>query len=282
MNRDALSHAIKSIDNLSTLPEVYTKIVQLADDPSTSAATMASIISRDGTLTAKLLRMANSPFYRTYPEKIVSITFAVALVGFRATKDLVLSVSIFDLFTDYENDFTSIVRGVWSHSITCAVASKIIAETVRYKNPEETFVNGLLHDIGKIVELQLMPAKFREIVALTTNEGIPLIEAESQVLSYTHEYTGKLLGKHWQLSPQICDCMELHHTPDQAREFETQIAIVHVANVLSHALTLDSPVPPLSDKACQKLQFRPDMIGPILRQLKKESANAISFLFPEK
>jgi HD-like signal output (HDOD) protein len=282
MNKDALCYKIKSIDNLSTLPEVYTKISQLANDPGTSAATMASIISRDGTLTAKLLRMANSPFYRTYPEKIVSVAFAVALLGFRATKDLVLSVSIFDLFTDFQDDLTSIVRGIWRHSITCAVASKIIAETIHYKNPEETFVNGLLHDMGKIVELQLMPREFREIVALTTNEGIPLIDAELKVLSYTHEYTGKLLGKHWQLSSQICDCMELHHSPDQARESETQIAIVHVANVLSHALSLDSVVPPLSEKACQKLQLRPDMMNSIVRQLKKESTNAISFLFPEK
>lgn len=282
MDKDTLWNKIKRVDTLSTLPEIYNKVSELIENPKTSAETLANIISRDETLTAKLLRIANSPFYKAYPEKITSITFAIALLGFNATKNLILSVSILDLFQDFEEEFKSVVRGLWTHSITCAVASKIIAQTIRYKNPEEMFVSGLLHDIGKLVELQLMPKKFKEIIELTKKDKIFMGIAEFQILKYTHTDVGKMLGSHWNLSPQIVNCIEFHHTPENAdSEFQTQVAIVNIADIFAHALELGSMVPPLSEKIWESLLLKIGMIEPILQQLKKESMDAISFLFPK-
>ncbi len=285
MDKDTLWKKIKRMNELSTLPEVYTKIVGLIDDPKTSAATLASVISRDQVLTAKLLRIANSPFYRSSPEKITSITFAVAILGFNATKNLVLSASLFDLFHDFEEGFKDTVRGVWEHSIACAVGSRIIAQYTRYKQPEEMFVTGLLHDIGKIVELQFMPEKFREIVKLANDTGMLIGEAEEEILGYTHSYVGKLLGRHWGLSPQIVDSIELHHTPETANEFKKQVFIVHIADVLSHSLDLggkDDKIPLLNIAAWESLELKTDTIEALLQEFKREWKDAVAFLFPTK
>ncbi len=285
MDKDTLWNKIKKMSELSTLPEVYTKIAELIDDPRTSAATLASVISRDQVLTAKLLRMASSPFYRASAEKITSITFAVAILGFNATKNLVLSASLFDLFHDFEKDFQAVVRSVWEHSIACAVGSKIIAQYIRYKQPEEMFVIGLLHDIGKIVELQIMPKEFREIINLTSDNGLLIKDAEEQILGYTHSYVGKLLGKHWNLSPQIINSVEFHHSPEEANEFQIPVSIVHIADVFSHTLELgevNSKIPILNNKSCELLELKVSMIEPILRELKREWKDAVAFLFPVK
>jgi putative nucleotidyltransferase with HDIG domain len=282
LDKDALWYRIKKMNSLSTLPEIYDRVSDMINNPKTSAANLASVISRDETLVAKLLRVANSPFYKASPEKVTSITFAVALLGFNATKNLVLSVSIFDLFHTFEESLKLTVRGFWKHSITCAVASKIIAQNVRYKNPEEMFVSGLLHDIGKIVEIQYMPEDFKKIINVINSKEVSMKDAEEEVLKYSHTDVGKMLGIHWNLSPRIIDCMRLHHIPDKAIDNLTEVSIVHTANVLSHSLELDYKVPVLNEKAWEILNLKIDMLEPILKQLKKESLEAIAVLFPKK
>ena len=287
MDKEVLQNKIRTVYSLATLPEIYNKISVLIDDPKTSADTLASVISRDETLTAKVLRIANSPFYKTYPEKITSLTFAVALLGFNATKNLILSASIFDMFQGFEDRFKLIIKDFWTHSITCGVASKIIAQVINYITPEEMFVAGLLHDIGKVVELQFMPEEFRKIIELMNEKDIFMNDAELKVLKYTHTYTGKLLAKHWNLSDKIIDCIEFHHEPEfvykgTLAQHQTRVFIIHLANVFSHTIELGAKIPPFNEEICEMIQLKVNMVESILYQLEKESQDAVSYLFSEK
>ncbi len=221
------------IEELPTLPDILTMITGIVNDPNSSAADLAEVISRDGALSAKILKLANSAAYG-FSREVSSIKHAIALLGFRETRALSLSVCTLDYLMDKaEFDFTS----YWNHSYACASLTRLICVDVRSPMVEDAFVAGLLHDMGKILLAMSMHGKQKKATSLHSTGEMDIIEAEEKVFGITHAEAGYLLGEHWLLPALLINGIRHHHKPELEPPPKGLASIVLLANSFCQADT---------------------------------------------
>ncbi|MCJ7618396.1 MAG: HDOD domain-containing protein [Desulfobacterales bacterium] len=268
-----LTRIIRRVEDLPTLPRIVLKITELVNNPKSSARDLAGVITDDQVLTARLLKFVNSSFYG-FPRNISTATDAVVLLGFDAIRNLLLTTSMFDLFSNKNKENELKREKMWDHSLGCAVAAKVIGNYMRYDNLEELFVSGLLHDIGKIVEMLFLPDDFAGVVSMVENKNILMLAAEDHVLGYTHADVGKLLAERWNLPSKLVTVIACHHQPVLAGRFSKEAAIVHLADILCRAMNLgsggDNKIPPLDKNAWEIIQLKLSAIEPIMQEIEDQ------------
>ena len=276
-----LKRFIAKIEDLPTLPRTVLRITEFINDPRASAKDLARIITDDQVLTARLLKLVNSSFYG-FQQRVATVTEAVLLVGFDAIRSLLLTTSVFDLFPSRTARSRRDQEMLWDHSLACAVGAKVIGGTVRYEKLEELFVAGLLHDIGKIVEMTLRPEDFARVAERVRDRRLLISAAEMDVLGCTHADIGRLLAERWTLPPKLVNTIAWHHTPAAAGAFAVESSIVHLADILARALQLgsggDPMVPPVDHAAWDLLKLKPASLDDIMAAMLAEFEDISSFL----
>lgn len=242
-----LRNRIEKLGDLPTLPHVVQRIAAMIGRPNVSTEEIGSIIEKDQVLAAKVLRLANSPFYG-FPSRIGSVSHAVIVLGFNVVKGLTLCASALSIMKDAGMD------QLWRHSLGVAITANLLATRLEIKNPEELFVSGLLHDIGKVV----LYVKWSDVGncikdALTSGGDRSLFEVELELTGLSHADIGGCLADAWHLPITLREPVLYHHNPTLAKEAVLQTAIVHVADVLVKGLACGNPgddlIPPLSKPA---------------------------------
>lgn len=278
--RDQVEQIIKRVHDLPTLPLTYKRVSDLLRSPYTSASDVAAVIGEDQVITTKLLRLVNSAHYG-FPEKVETITRAVSLVGMRAVKDLVLATSVMDLFAEGEVEgFT--VAEFWRHSLGVAATASAIARYVDPGQDEEYFVAGLIHDIGKIVWIEYFPAELYEVLALAKHERLPMVEAESRKLNFTHARAGRMLAKRWGLPDRLVETIAWHHDPRLAEKHPHFAAVVHLADCIANAMHLGSSgngcVPAIRPEALEICRLKTEDLADLLRKVQEEYEDSLLLL----
>jgi putative nucleotidyltransferase with HDIG domain len=273
MNPPDLNRIIDRVEDLPTLPRTVLRITELVNDPKSSARDLARIITDDQVLAARLLKLVNSSFYG-FPQRISTITAAIVLLGFDAMRNLLLTTSVFDIFPNRKKANQIRQEQLWDHSLGCAVGAKILGNHLRYDKVEELFVSGLLHDIGKIVEMIFMPEAFTRISRLVRNENVLMITAEEKILGYSHADVGRLLAEKWNLPPKLSSVILHHHQPSSAGRFALEAAIVHLADILCRSLNIgyggDDKMPALDKKAWETLRISTELLESMMAEIKRE------------
>ncbi|HUN65393.1 MAG TPA: HDOD domain-containing protein [Bacteroidota bacterium] len=255
MTRDRIREKVKTIIQLPALPAVAKTVTDLADDPRTSAAKLGKIISADQALTAKVLKIANSPFYG-YPKRISTVQFAIIVMGFEVLKELVTGIS---LVSSIEKDGDEAFEGTqfWEHSISTGSIAHRLAQDLGYRVSGEVFVAGLLHDMGVTVLHRYFNKDFHEVREMVRNTGCRYLEAEEQVLGVTHADVGGWLAERWNLPDHLAEAIRFHHTPSVAAKNPELAALTHCADMLANRI---SPAPAdfdrgneCDDEACRLL-----------------------------
>jgi putative nucleotidyltransferase with HDIG domain len=223
----------ESIISLPTLPTVVSKMIQLVDNPKTSASSLARLIYTDQALTARILKLANSAYYG-FPREISTVNMAIVVLGFNTVKEMGLSLSVFEFFKDGSSDSAFDISRFWQHSIGCGSAARMLARRLNYHLTGEAFVAGLLHDIGKVILRQYLPKEFLSIIDRVSRNNSDLDQAELDVVGTSHAQVGAWLAEKWNLPRIIVDGIAFHHEPWEAREDKIIVAIVNVANYLCH------------------------------------------------
>jgi HD-like signal output (HDOD) protein len=275
VNPLSLRHQIERLGELPTLPEVVQKIVSMSTRPDTSAEDLGCLIEKDQVLAAKVLRLANSPFYG-FPSRIASVSHAVALLGFNAVKSLTLCATAFGMME------AAGMLPLWRHSLGVAIMAQVLASRMSVKQTDEVFVAGLLHDLGKVVLHVKAPELTAQIEHKARERDQAIRDLEQEVLGVTHDEIGGWLAEAWRLPTSLKESLSCHHKPTLAAYAKLQAAIVHVADLLVTAMGLsgspDDLVPPLSQPAWELVGLDDESLVTCLAQAEDEFQAMDDFL----
>lgn len=211
---DELKAQLINLKEIPTLPHVFQEILALMVDDSKGANDLAERISLDQSLTAKVLKIANSAYYGFF-RNVSSVRDAVVILGYEEIKGLVLAISVFDLFDG--PDQSLIDRMVfWEHTLEVATTAEILAKTL--PDPcSDAFVGGLLHDIGKVVLDSCFHSYWKKITQVMESDLMLSTTAEESVLGEeVHHCTiGYWISEIWNLPQEISQAIKLHHSQDE-------------------------------------------------------------------
>ena len=282
MNTDIFNKILDDHKELASLPQTLTEVLNVLRDDKSSAGDLATVISRDPALTAKMLRIVNSPFFGAGRE-ITTLSQAVMTMGTRAVSALALSTSIYD-FTGKWNTSIDRIR-FWRHSLEVAIAARTIAEACRYPRIEEAFISGILHDIGLLVLEKSFPDKFKNVWK-QAESGEHMLELEENTWGTNHARVGQFLLEQWHVPSVICEAVGQHHNifPPNTNDPDFSLAqIVLLANRVakfttskkSHESTENVE---LKKTVMENLALSPDRLKKIEENLFKNVIDEAKFL----
>jgi putative nucleotidyltransferase with HDIG domain len=243
---------VQTILQLPALPVVAEEVVEMVENPKTSAAQLGKVISTDQGLTTKVLKIANSAFYG-FPKRISTVDFAIIVLGFDALREIVISISLVSALQKKE-DATFDTQRFWDHAIYTGVISRRLARDLGYRVTGEVFVGGLLHDMGMSVLQQHFNKEYKQIVEMVTTSETTWSEAEEKILGVKHSHIGGWLAERWNFPSALVEAVAQHHTPLEAKENPELVAIIHCADVIANRL-IDEPM--LHDR---ELEFQPGVL----------------------
>jgi putative nucleotidyltransferase with HDIG domain len=209
--KEGSSELLEQLDDIPTLPVVAIQVNDLLGDPDSSAADVARVMKRDQALTAKVLKLVNSPYYGI-PGGVTDIQRALAYLGFNTMGQIILSLSVFSVFELRGSQEFSITE-FWKHALAVALASELIAKKTKVCRPEEAFTCGLLHDLGKVVLYKIHKPTLHAIVQKAKKEETSFVEAESALGVLSHTYFGEVIAQKWKLPMVIQNAIHYHHDP---------------------------------------------------------------------
>jgi putative nucleotidyltransferase with HDIG domain len=228
---------IQDLGQIPTMPTIAAKVMQIVNDPHSSAEDVAKFISRDVALTSKVLRLANSAFYGI-PRTISSVNSAIVILGFNTIRSLVLSASVLKVFPQKPGLAASFDRkAFWKHSFMVGIASRMVAQIYRKKklvDMETAFSAGLLHDIGKIILEQFSNDDYVPVLKAAKEQGLPLVMVEKSMLGMSHADVSGMLVDKWQMPNELKGPIVNHHSPLDDKASQDMACIVHYANHLCH------------------------------------------------
>ncbi len=271
---------IANVLKVAALPAVAMKFSEAIQNPLTSNKDLENIISEDSALAAKLLMISNSALFN-FPSKIDTISKAITIIGQKQLSEIILSCSIVAMFKDIPQDVVDMDM-FWKHSISVATASRLLAASRREQNIEKFFTTGLLHDIGMLIIFVEAPKYAFEVINRCAETNELMFNVEKEILGFDHAKIGAMLLKKWKLPSDVAASVYYHHMPSVSSGDMIGPSIVHVADIICHALQFGSTgekfVPTLNDKAWLALGLDVEIIGPLIEQLHVQHAEAIKYI----
>jgi putative nucleotidyltransferase with HDIG domain len=270
--RNDLKRTIMDTKNLPTLPGVIRKLNSLSDNEKSSIQEMARIVSSDQVLSARILRLANSPSYGFY--RVSTITNAMILLGVNVVKSLAIASSIFAVM---EKDNV----GLWEHSLGVGVAANLIARKLGLPECEEIATAGLLHDIGKVIIRIKCSEAEKDILKLVNEQQIFIMEAERKIIDTDHAEVGGWLSKSWFLPDKLSEPIAFHHDVAKSQNYRIKTAVVHIADILIKASGFgnsgDSFVPPIQKIAWDLLKLNEQLLTELVNEVEDKLVEVKNF-----
>jgi putative nucleotidyltransferase with HDIG domain len=180
----------------------------VAADPGSDARGLAGVIETDIALTARLLRLANSP-YHGVARKVANVSSAVVLLGFQSVRALAVS-SACGLLDDHDE----VSRGFWRHSVATAAACLVVAERIG-TSTADAFSAGLLHDLGAVLLNRSNPETFARVQAEGSGLASDLRAAELREFGQTHSQVGAEAAEAWAFPKTLVEAISSHHGLDE-------------------------------------------------------------------
>lgn len=276
-----LRSVIEQITDLPVLPTVASHALSMIDDPQTSAEDLGELFRQDLSLSAKVLKLANSAFYG-YSRRISTVSEAVVILGFDTLTNLILSASVFEVFPG--NGATNIDQEkLWKHSIASGVAGKLAGRRAGYPDHEEALCAGILHELGKLVLEQYFPDETKRILERARSRECSMLEAEREVLGVGHPAIGRWLAENWNLPPKLSTSIGYYHNPlDAPEENRTLAVLTHVGHMLAKTKNIgwngDYQLPQPDPEIWQTIGLDREQIKRILEDLTPRMQEARAFL----
>lgn len=231
-NELRIAKMVRRIRDLPPLPTLVSQILQVISNPETPLEEIEAVIGKDQALVAKLIQVGNSALYGGM-QKVTTLRQVLTRLGLKTIRNLVVAASTRSYFLHNRKGTRVWGQFLWQHAVESGLAARRIAEAIGYPEPEEAFIGGLVHDIGKLVILMLFGESYKEILKLKKVHQMASIPAEVQVIGCNHEQIGRILLDHWNMPDSAKACADYHHHFQDCTTFDDLIAIVAYADHLS-------------------------------------------------
>jgi HD-like signal output (HDOD) protein len=277
-----LEQIITSFRGNTSPPTIYLQLNEIINGGYTSLSRVSDVISEDSSLSARLLKLVNSPFYG-FPKKIETISEAVILVGSHQVRDLALVTLMMNSFKGIPEELVNLEM-FWRHSLAVGIGSKILSEQIGESTPEKFFVAGVLHDIGRLILFSTLPKESLRILERAAVEQIPIIEIETKELGISHCEIGRVLLERWKLPYFFHETVAYHHAPERAQQYPKETAIVHIADIMAHALQIgnsgESFVQPFVPSSWSRLDIPTSRIFSVMKKIQREAESVFQLIQP--
>ena len=227
---------IRGRTDLPTIPVVATQVLSLLDHPDVDIDQVAELLLSDQVMAARVLKMVNSPLYRS-SAPITSLKSALVYLGIRHIREFILTCSFIQGFEEKEGVLG--VKSFWEHSFGVGIVARIIAGKVGYHDTEKAYIGGLIHDIGEVFLSHYLKDEFQKVVDSIKDPPGQLVEAEERILGTTHCEVGLCLAREWHFPEDYCEVVACHHTPREAKNAPKLTAIVNLADLFCTVRNLD-------------------------------------------
>jgi putative nucleotidyltransferase with HDIG domain len=260
MDENHILQQLNKIKDIPTLPTIVFELNQHLENPETSIAKVSETIEKDQAMALRILKLVNSAFYG-FKSRVSDIKNAVVLLGFNAVRNAIVSVSVINalpkslLFQDFE------MNAFWKHSLAVAVTSKNIAQKAGMESPDNCFVGGLLHDVGKVILAQYFQDLFVRVWEHMQKECVSFYQAELRELPVDHARIGAHLAERWTLPQGLIDGLRWHHEFQPDIPNANFVMIIHLANILVNGYD-ENP-----DCAIDMTSMHPEVVKFLMKQL---------------
>ena len=279
IRREMVTEAfISQITTLPVLPQVAMRITERMQSPTATLVEIANLIKSDIGLSTKVLRLANSSYY-SVPGGVKDVPKALQYLGFTTIAQIVLTTSVFGSFQAQGSSLFPLTP-FWTHSFAVGQLAEITARSMQLKSPSDAFIGGLMHDLGKMILLQLNPEQLTKIVHLAKDREISFLRAEEELGFKTHVELGVLLAKHWNLSENIVSAIKYHHgggTTTESKLIEWADLWVN-AQHLGHSGNYEKDISEKLELCQIELGLSPKMLASIDVMFQKEFEKAGAIL----
>jgi putative nucleotidyltransferase with HDIG domain len=225
---------INEVKSLPQFPDNITKIIKLLADKNVDLSTIAGVIIKDPSLTADLLKLANSAFFML-PKRVKSIEEALKIIGLKGLRNLIYSYGTITTLEKYFGK-TPKLELIWQHSYKVSYYAKELAKILNLKEIiEEAAIGGLLHDLGKILIMSIEPEKLENIKTISgKKDNIPPHLVEELLVGINHAKLGSMVAEHWNFPDNLVRSIEYHHIPGFATDALIPLVYsVYFANALT-------------------------------------------------
>lgn len=265
----SLQELIAGTKDLQALPSTTLQLMRLLDDDTVEASQVLSVIEKDPSLTANLLKLCNSSYYGLR-RKVASAKEALVLLGNNTIVTLAFATSMGDVLRGPFSAYRLDRNKLWHHALGTALGAGYLCEKFNGKGMKEiAFTAGLVHDIGKLILNR--PLK-NEMGAVEPDCDFRcLLETEKSTLGFDHAEAGALLGETWNFPAALVDIIRYHHNPSKAEENTDLVRAVAAANLATCRLGYGGGTGPLEEAdfwpAIEELQYDEDVILELLERL---------------
>ena len=229
--KEVLLRRLEGLEQMPSIPVILGPLLRYFEQPLESLDVQGAVdlISQDKSLAAQCLHMANSPLFGRW-QKVDSVRSAVVALGMQRMRDITLSCSVLKLMPGDQSGIDPTV--FWEHSLGCALVSRRFARRIGFADHGKAYLAGLLHDLGILVNLWILPQEFQKAMALARSRGIPLHEAESETMGLSHCDSGRRLAEQWDLTPELVEVVSWHHQVESASNHRALLALVSLSDLL--------------------------------------------------
>jgi HD-like signal output (HDOD) protein len=238
---------VEMTGELPAMPHIAAQLFERLWDEHSTPREIYQLIIKDQALAARVLKVANSPYYGA-SRSISTLQDAVMFLGFDSIRSLIMTAVLKGMFANVGHP----EKLLWEHALGCGLTSRKIAVEIGFQREEEAYLIGLMHDVGKAVLFFRSPAVMREIMQEVYDEGADFFEVEQRRLGFTHADVGGIIADKWRFTVDIEEAITNHHQPDQARSAPELTQIVNLANSICHKLSVGPTQKPALDLNCSE------------------------------
>lgn len=282
MDKQDIMFAIMNVEEFPTLPQIITRIMEACEDENVSVDDLAKIVSNDPSICSRILKLANSAYYG-YLRKVNTISKAITILGFETIKTLSISASVFDSFKKIRSNYNFNRCQFWLHSIGVGAIAKMVCRHTHNRNIEVAFLNGLLHDIGKLFFESYYDPQFEDVMKLVTVNRCSIYDAEMKVFGVTHDEVGGWLADRWKFPPDLVYPIQYHHDlkkcPEEYAVYGAMVQIAdHICRVHNIGSGGDNLIPEIEPFALEITGMTMEDVETISSNVIEEKENIFTFM----